>query len=137
MILLDTNVVSEFAKLAPDPAVERWYLANAENCWLSSITVGEIAFGVARLARGAKRSKLEAQLADWRVGYASRTHVFASSTAMIYGEIMAEAQRQGRAMAVFDAQIAAIAVEHGFDLATRNKKNFATTGLTLLDPWAA
>ncbi|MGF1548966.1 MAG: type II toxin-antitoxin system VapC family toxin [Sphingomonadaceae bacterium] len=136
MILLDTNVISEFARPAPAPAVERWYLANAGECWLAAVALGEMAYGVAKLPPGAGRTRLELQLADWRIAYAARVHGFHASTAMIYGELMANARRAGRPMSTTDAQIAATASEHGLALATRNVTDFATTGLTLIDPWA-
>lgn len=135
MILLDTNVMSEFTKASPDPVVEAWYLANAGECWLASIALGEMAFGIAKLEPGARRSRLENQLADWRIAYAARTHSFHASTAMIYGAIMAKARRAGRPMSATDAQIAAVASEHDFALATRNVRDFAATRLTLIDPW--
>lgn len=135
MILLDTNVISEFTKPRPDPAVKQWYLANADNCWLASIALGEMAFGIARLDPGARRSGLEVQLTDWRIAFAARTLGFQASTALIYGKVLATAQKVGRPMSVIDAQIAAIAIEHGFALATSNVSDFTTTDLKLLNPW--
>jgi len=135
VILLDTNVMSEFARPAPDPAVEAWYLANADQCWLAAIAIGEMAFGIAKLQPGARRSKLESQLADWRIAYAARTHGFHASTAMIYGTVMATARRAGRPMSATDAQIAAIAIEHDCALATRNIADFELAGVALVNPW--
>ena len=136
MILLDTNVMSEFAKPAPDPAVASWYLSHAGECWLASVALGEMAYGIAKLEPGSRRSRLENQLTDWRIAFAARTHGFQGSTAMLYGSIMAQAQRAGRPMSVPDAQIAAIAAEHGAALATRNARDFEATGVALVDPWA-
>lgn len=135
MILLDTNVMSEFARPAPDPAVESWYLSHAGECWLASVALGEMAYGIAKLEPGGRRSRLENQLTDWRIAFAARTHGFHASTAMLYGSIMAQAKQAGRPMSITDAQIAAIAAEHGAALATRNLRDFATTGVVLIDPW--
>jgi predicted nucleic acid-binding protein len=55
---------------------------------------------------------------------------------MVYGDVMADAQRAGRPMSVPDGQIAAIAIEQGAMLATRNGSDFVTTRLTLIDPWS-
>jgi predicted nucleic acid-binding protein len=136
VILLDTNVISELIKIAPDPAVQRWYVDHADQIWLSSITIAESAYGIAKLDKGAKRIRLENQLTDWRMAYATRIHSFTANTAMLYGEIMAHARRNGHNMAVPDAQIAAIALELGCPLATRNGKDFSTTSIDLVDPWA-
>ena len=135
MILLDTNVVSELMKAKPHGSVEHWFLFAEDDCHLPTVAVGEIAFGIARLAEGARKAKLSEQLAEWRIRYADRTFLFGTTTAMVYGDVMADAQRAGRPMSVPDGQIAAIAIEHGAMLATRNGSDFVTTGLTLIDPW--
>lgn len=71
------------------------------------------------------------------MAYATKMHSFTSNTAMLYGEIMANARRGGHNMAVPDAQIAAIALEHDCVLATRNGRDFATTSVALINPWHA
>ena len=55
---------------------------------------------------------------------------------MAYGDIMGEAARKGRPMSAPDGMIAAIARINGGRLATRNRKDFETTGLDLISPWA-
>lgn len=134
--MLDTNVVSELVKSVPDSRVEHWFLLAEDECWLPTVAVAEMAFGIARLPEGARRGRLAEQLAEWRIRYAERSMAFGMTTAMIYGEVMAEAQRAGAPMSVPDGQIAAMAIEQGAQLATRNSRDFATTGLTLIDPWA-
>jgi predicted nucleic acid-binding protein len=57
------------------------------------------------------------------------------TTALIYGDVLGKARRNGRPMSVPDAQIAAIAIEHDCALATRNISDFAVTELSLIDPW--
>ncbi len=46
-------------------------------------------------------------------------------------------EQQGLPIAMADAQIAAICRSHSADLATRNTKDFAHTGIDLIDPWQA
>jgi toxin FitB len=137
VILLDTNVISELIKAAPDSAVQRWYVRHSEECWLSAITIAESAYGIAKLDRGARRVRLETQLTDLRLAFASKMHSFTANTGMLYGEVMANARRNGHNMAVPDAQIAAIALEQDCALATRNGKDFATTSVALINPWEA
>ena len=48
---------------------------------------------------------------------------------------MAEARRRGRPARVGDAEIAAVALRHGFVVATRNRSNFAAFDVPLVDPW--
>jgi predicted nucleic acid-binding protein len=135
LILLDTNVMSELMKAVPDPAVERWFLLNADECALASIAIGELAYGIAKLDDGARKARLSEQIAEWRFHFAARSHAFAMTTALIYGDVLGKARRNGRPMSVPDAQIAAIAIEHDCALATRNISDFAVTELSLIDPW--
>ena len=46
MIVIDTNVVSELWRVAPDPKVLAWMDAQVvETLFLSAITVAELRFG--------------------------------------------------------------------------------------------
>ena len=50
--LLDTNVVSEIRKKAPDPGVSAWLVSVPDDeLFLSVLVVGEIRQGIERLAR--------------------------------------------------------------------------------------
>ncbi len=65
MIILDTNVISEMMKRdKADHAVTAWVdRQRGDTVWLTSISVFEVTFGVEVLARGQKRSRLEAEFA--------------------------------------------------------------------------
>lgn len=135
MILLDTNVISELMRETCDACVAHWFSQNEGDAALPAIAIAELAFGIAKLPEGARRSALASKLAEWRLHFAERSPGFTANTAMLYGEIMANARRNGHNMAVPDAQIAAIALEQDCPLATRNGKDFATTSLMLFNPW--
>ena len=137
MILLDTNVISELMRENADPGVARWFSLNEGDSALPAIAIAELAFGIAKLPTGARRNALTQQLAEWRLRFADRSPGFTANTAMLYGEIMADARRSGHNMAVPDAQIAAIALEHACALATRNGRDCATTPVALINPWQA
>lgn len=62
---------------------------------------------------------------------------FDSSAADRYGAVVMRRQRRGRPISVLDAQIAAICLARGADLATRNVKEFSGVGLTVVDPFTA
>lgn len=63
--LLDTNVISELVKEAPAPQVLRWLAARRpDHLFLSVITLGELAKGVARLDAGRRRERLGHWLAE-------------------------------------------------------------------------
>jgi toxin FitB len=135
VILLDTNVISELMRPEPNPAVERWFLLNEEASRICTITIGEIAFGLAKLEAGERKSKLLSQLTEWRVRFALRTLSFDTTAALLYGDLLAKARSVGRPMSISDAQIAAIAKTSEHDLCTRNTADFATTEINLINPW--
>jgi predicted nucleic acid-binding protein len=135
VILLDTNVISELMKANPAPAVERWFLRNEDDIVLSSVAVAEIAYGIRKLDPGARRNALTAQLDAWRERYGSRCLPFGLTAAGLYGDVMAEARRSGRPMAIPDGMLAGQAREHGAVLATRNVSDFGSSGVQVINPW--
>jgi toxin FitB len=59
MILLDTNVVSELMKSAPEPAVMGWInTIPGATVFISAVTQAEILYGVALVPEGRRRDKL-------------------------------------------------------------------------------
>ncbi len=60
---------------------------------------------------------------------------FDKRAARVYGEVAAETERKGRRLNVADGQIAAIALVHGMQIATRNLSDFEASGVSLVNPW--
>jgi predicted nucleic acid-binding protein len=139
MILLDTNVLSTVMRAADEPAVERWFDAQpAESVWTTAVTMFEIRFGLALLARGRRRARLEAAFAraiDDVLG--GRVLSFDRGAAESAAAIAAERQRVGRPIDIRDVQIAGIAAARKATLATRNVRHFEGLGVALVDPWNA
>lgn len=139
MIVLDTHVVSELMRPVPDPGVLTWLNAQAtQELWLNSVVVSELLYGIARLSEGARKRQLAQTVsAMLDEDFMGRVLPFDLESAVIYAELVATQERQGLALAMADAQIAAICLAHGAVLARRNVKHFEGLGLTLLNPWAA
>jgi len=135
VILLDTNVLSELAKPEPDARVVAWTRRSAAALAVPTIAVAEMVFGIEKLAHGRRREELLQALHRLVIEFADRLFDFNVKAAWAHGRLLASARRAGRPMAVPDAAIAAIAAVNGCALATRNRKDFATTGLELVDPW--
>lgn len=135
MIFLDTNVVSETLRKDPNEAVMAWLVRFDAELALPIVTVAEIAFGIQKIKPDQRADRLEQGLAEWRRRFADRMFVLTEEAALAYGEIMGQAARQGRPMSAPDGMIAAIARVNGARLATRNLKDFETTGLDLVNPW--
>ena len=136
-MVLDTNVVSELMRPAPNAVVLAW-LNNqpADTLWLNSVVVSELLYGIARLPDGKRRAQMaqtvQAMLDE---DFSGRVLSFDLEAAVVYADLVAMRERQGLPMNVADAQIAAICLAHGATLATRNTKHFEGLGLTLMNPW--
>ncbi|QDU90978.1 Toxin FitB [Pirellulimonas nuda] len=135
-VLLDTNVVSEARKPRGNPGVRRRLAELDEfNQFLSVVSIGEIAYGVARLARGKLRDALELWLAQAERSFADRLLPVDAQVAGLWGELAARSAAAGGTISLADGLIAATAIHHGMRLMTRNVADFASTGGMLINPW--
>jgi toxin FitB len=137
LIVLDTNVVSEMMRIAPDSNVEKWLDAQmAGELWLNSVVIAELMFGAARLPDGAKKRQLVKSIQGTiEEDYAGRILSFDLEAATAYADISARCLSKGRSIDMADAQIAAICWVQDAHLATRNTKHFEGLGLSLINPW--
>lgn len=139
MIVLDTNVLSETLRAAPDAQVLAWLEAQPTSAlFTTTITRAEILYGVRLLPKGRRRDKLQSVvLAILDEDFSGRTLAFGNSAADGYADIAAERKAKGRPISQSDAMIAAIVRAHGATLATRNTSAFTDCGIDLVDPWQA
>lgn len=137
MIVLDTNVVSETMRRAPDAMVIDWLDSQPRNeLYMCAPVLAEVYYGVARLVESQRKQGLlpvYRQIIAEKFG--GRILPFDTEAAETYGELVARLESEGSAIDVFDAMIAAIALSNGAALATRNMAHFAKTGLTLFNPF--
>ncbi|HZT56771.1 MAG TPA: type II toxin-antitoxin system VapC family toxin, partial [Burkholderiaceae bacterium] len=120
--LLDTNVLSELLRAAPEPAVLRWLAAQpADGLFVTAVTQAEMLLGARLLPAGKRRSALEAALRGlFDEDFAGRVLPFDSGATPAYAELVAARRAAGRPISQFDAQIAAIARRHAMGVATRD-----------------
>ena len=139
MIVLDTNVVSELMKSAPDAAVGRWIAEQQPTgLYTTSITEAEILHGILLLPAGKRRAGLEAAAeAMFEEDFGGRVLPFGSDAARGYAQIAAQRRRAGRPISSFDAQIAAIARMARAAIATRNVDDYDGCGIKVINPWDA
>ncbi len=137
MIILDTNIVSEFMKAPPAGAVLQWLNEQSTaSLYFSSISVAEIAYGLKAMPEGKKRSMLDARFKQFiSSAFSQRILSFDEKATMIYGDLMAEMRQLGHPMSCFDGQIAAIARAYNFSIATRNIKDFKYCQIPLINPF--
>lgn len=138
MILLDTNVISEWMRPSPAPSVIAWLdRQSAADLYLPSIGKAEIEAGIMRLPEGKRRDGLRRAAETLFTEFSDRCLSLDCEAATEYGEVIAVAKSLGRPISVEDALIAAITNRHGCTLATRNVKDFDyLPGLKLINPWS-
>lgn len=138
MIVFDTNVISELMRPERSQDVVSFVdRHDSDDVYTTSITVAEIGAGLSVLERGDRRTRL-ASIADTIFdAFANRILVFDVPAAHRYAAVVSRRQAIGRPIPVADAMIAAICLEHGSQLATRNVKDFAEIGIDIVNPWVA
>jgi predicted nucleic acid-binding protein len=137
VIVLDTNVLSEVLRPAPEPKVLEWLDGLPPgSVFTTAITRGEILYGIRVMPDGQRRRKLYvAALAMFGEDFEGRVLNFDSDVADLYAEIGEARRAAGRPISQFDAAIAAIARSYGAKLGTRNAKDFDNCGIEVINPW--
>ncbi|MDR2586750.1 MAG: type II toxin-antitoxin system VapC family toxin [Coriobacteriales bacterium] len=134
--LLDTNVISELRKpfSRRDARVATWAEQLSEQqVYLGVMTVAEIERGLLLLERKdpVQARSLRAWFeTDILGGYAGRILPLSLAAARY-----AAALQVPNPQSLADSLLAATALEHNLTLATRNVKDFQTTGVRLVNPW--
>ena len=135
--LVDTNVISEILRRAPDANVATWAQRQAKpRLFLSVVSMGELRKGVTILPPSARRAELEKSIeAQVPVWFHSRILSVTQAIAERWGELDGKRHLAGRPLSAPDGMIAATALQHDLTLVTRNVKDFAGLGIALLNPW--
>jgi len=133
--LLDTNVILEAIKPECDQGVKSFLeTARWEDMYLSSVTLGEISYGIEKLSDSKKKRELSiwfyAKIPGW---FEKRIIAGDAEILMECGRLRA---RTKRTLPAIDSLIAATAICHNMLLVTRNTKDFDDIeGINLLNPW--
>jgi hypothetical protein len=135
MILLDTDIVSEAMKPAPDLGVRNWLDAQpAESLFICSVTVGEILYAIGSLPDGPAKDQLAKALERTLNIFSGRMLTFDTVAAFSYAEFAVAAKRTGRSHALSVLYVAAIASAHGLTLASRNPALYSALGVLVIEP---
>jgi predicted nucleic acid-binding protein len=136
MIILDTNVVSEFTKAVVSDRVVAWFGRQSPlNLATTAVTEAEMLTGIALLPDGRRKMDLERETLALLASFGSRVFPFDHGAAqeMPTVVLMRRARRLPTDQA--DGQIAAIARCRSAMVATRNTAHFEHCGITLINPW--
>ena len=136
MILVDTNVISELWRIAPDPGVLAWVDAQAiETLYLSAVTVAELRFGVASMPQGRRRTVYQERLErEVLPAFTGRVLPFDLDASQACASLMARARRDGKALDMADGCIAATASSRALMVATREVAPYLAAGVKVIDP---
>ena len=135
MFLLDTNVISEFRKTTKVSAPAREWVGNVRPAefFLSAISILEVEIGARRVAR---RDKVQAEILfrwiEQKLLPSFRERILPVDVAVARrcAELHVPDPRPER-----DALIAATALVNNMTLVTRNVRDFAKMGVTVLNPF--
>jgi tRNA(fMet)-specific endonuclease VapC len=135
--LLDTCVLSELVARQPDPGVVQWIAdKDEEQLYLSVISIGEIAKGIQKLPDSRRKDMLGRWLReDLLIRFRDRILSIDTNTMLAWGELVATLESQGRPMPAIDSLVAAIALQGGFTLVTRNETDCEASSVAVINPW--
>jgi predicted nucleic acid-binding protein len=134
--LVDSDVLSETQKPKPDATALRWLRDHEADLYTSAVVIGEIEWGIQRLAQGKKRRDLTGWLHDTIIPrMEGRILRFDTRVALVWGQLQAELESAGTRMPWRDSVIAATTRRHDLSLATRNVKDFRKAGIELVNPF--
>jgi predicted nucleic acid-binding protein len=136
MIILDTNVASEPMKENGDPTVKAWLDKQVPSTlYLTSVSLGELLCGIATVPEGRRKQGLVVGLGRLRIRIRNAVLPYDEAAAMAYAEAVLRAKANLYTLPVADGQIAAIAIVHGFTVATRDVDPFLAAGVNVINPW--
>ncbi len=135
--LLDTNVISEWAKPRPSERVTAWLSQVDEDAtFVSVISLAELRYGVGVLASGNRSSKLDRWLkAELPARFEGRFVPIDADVAEACGRLRARRKIAGRPIGDRDSLIGATAEVNGMTLVTRDVADFGLIDIKILNPW--
>jgi toxin FitB len=135
--LLDTCVISELVSKQPNPDVVAWVDSlDADNMYLSVITIAEIRKGIAKLPDSKRKTSLESWLTEELIiRFSGRILSIDIDIMLTWGRMIGALELEGKKISAMDSFISAIALYGNLCIATRNENDFRHTGATLINPW--
>ncbi|MFH1934898.1 MAG: type II toxin-antitoxin system VapC family toxin [Pseudomonadota bacterium] len=134
--LLDTCVISELVKPAPNRKVVDWLNeVSSKALFLSVITIGEIKKGLTKLPNSKKKERLTVWLNTLLNEYQERILPVDLMVAENWGVLQGNAEMAGTPMSSIDSLLAATTYTHNLTLVTRNESDFVPGITPIINPW--
>lgn len=137
--LIDTCVMSEFVKKAPNPQVSQWFNQQPiQQLFLSSITIAEIKKGIYKIqdSQPERYQKLKIWLQRVEIEFTSHILPLTDDILDNWAKFSANAELKGKKLTVMDSLIAATAHHHKLTLVTRNVDDFKLTPVKIMNPYS-
>lgn len=128
--MLDTNICIYLIKERPENVIKKFKTLKINEVCISSVTLGELAFGVEKSQR--RKKNLEA-LGEFIIPLDIMP--FDDEAAFCYGEIRASLESKGRPIGALDTMIAAHAKSLNATLVTNNEKEFKRVPKLKIENW--
>ena len=119
-VMLDTNICIYIIKRQPAAVLEHFLEHQVGDIGISSITLSELQYGVAKSTQREKNAKA---LAEFIIPL--EIVPFDEAAALAYGDIRSSLEKAGTPIGSMDMLIAAHAVSLGIPLVTNNTREFA------------
>jgi len=134
--LLDTCVISELVKPAPNRKVIDWLNELPSGVlFLCAITIGEIRKGLTKLPDSGKKERLTLWLNTLLIEYKERILSIDLTVCENWGVLQGNAEKAGTPMSSIDGLLAATTYTHNLTLATRNEGDFTPANIPIINPW--
>lgn len=128
--LLDTNICIYIIKKKPEGVIKRFLKMKPDSVAISSITVSELYYGVAKSSRHDENTvALEQFLLPLTVIN------FNKEDSISYGNLRAELERKGKLIGAMDMLIAAQALSRDLILVTNNEREFKKIDGLSIENW--
>lgn len=135
--LLDTNVISEPFKRSPERRVVDWLDGQSPlDLHISVLTLGELTMGFELASAGKRRGELQSWVTqELPRHFVGRLFSVDEQIARAWGRISADGRSSGRELPAIDGLLLATALIHGLTFVTRNTRDCAGRGVSVLNPW--
>lgn len=127
--LLDTNICIYLINERPQRVLARFRRHAVGEIGVSTVTVSELAWGVAKTGSPRNRAALDAFLLPLEIAS------YDLAAALRYGEVRADLAKRGRPIGPLDTMIAAHALSLGATLVSNNLREFERVRDLVVENW--